>query len=93
MKVRGDQKPRQKASVDRSAVMTIGEAAAYLHCHPTTLYRLAKAGKVPAFHLGGNWRFLRSAINKWIAERRVQPSEEPVKFNLRRTAGCVCRLS
>ncbi len=79
MKVRGDQKPRQKASVEQSAVMTMGEAAAYLHCHPTTLYRLAKAGKVPAFRLGGSWRFLRSEINRWIGERQLQTSGETVE--------------
>ncbi len=79
MRLQEDQKPKHKASVDLSEVMTIGEAAAYLNCHATTLYRLAKSGEVPAFRLGGNWRFLRSAINKWIGQKHVQPPEKTVQ--------------
>ncbi len=59
-----DRKPTHKASVDLSEVLTIGEAAAYLNCHISTLYRLVKAGEVPAFRLGGSWRLLRSEINQ-----------------------------
>ncbi len=81
MRLQEDQKPKHKASVDLSEVMTIGEAATYLNCHRTTLYRLVKVGEVPAFRLGGSWRFLRSEINKWIGERRVWPSEGPVNPN------------
>ncbi len=79
MKLREDQKPKHKASVDLSEVITIGEAAAYLNCHTTTLYRLAKSGEVPAFRLGGSWRFLRSATNKWIGQKHVQPPEKTVQ--------------
>ncbi|WP_457921386.1 helix-turn-helix domain-containing protein [Verminephrobacter aporrectodeae] len=33
-----------------------------------TVYRLAQKGEIPAFKLGGTWRFHRSALGSWIAE-------------------------
>ena len=47
-------------------VMTIREAAAFLHCHTSTLYRLAKSGRIPAFRLGGSWRFTWEALDNWM---------------------------
>jgi excisionase family DNA binding protein len=38
-------------------IMTVHEAADYLNCHFMTIYRLIKTAGLPAFHLGGNWRF------------------------------------
>jgi excisionase family DNA binding protein len=49
-----------------SPVMTIREAAAFLHCHTSTLYRLAKSGRIPAFRLGGSWRFTLEALENWM---------------------------
>jgi excisionase family DNA binding protein len=57
---------RQRPALVRE-VMTTREVAAYLHCHPTTLYRLFERGEIPAFKLGNDLRFLRSAIDEWIA--------------------------
>ncbi len=56
--------------------MTLNEVATYLRCHPSTVSRLLKAGGLPAFRLGGDWRFLRSEIDKWIAGGQVEPPEE-----------------
>src|SRR5690606_31117018 len=30
-------------------------------------YRLAASGEIPAFKLGGTWRFRRSELDRWIA--------------------------
>jgi excisionase family DNA binding protein len=51
-----------------SDVMTIRDLAEYLHCHYATAFRLARQGAIPGFKLGGNWRFLRSEVDKWIAK-------------------------
>ncbi|MGO9060946.1 MAG: helix-turn-helix domain-containing protein [Candidatus Binataceae bacterium] len=51
----------------------MSEVAAYLKCHPSTVYRLLKVGGLPAFRLGGDWRFLLSEIDKWVTERQVRP--------------------
>tara|TARA_B100000965_G_scaffold406065_1_gene442972 strand:+ start:6039 stop:6302 length:264 start_codon:yes stop_codon:yes gene_type:complete len=50
-------------------ILTIDEVAAYLKAGKRTVYRLAANGKLPAFKLGGTWRFRRSDLDKWIASR------------------------
>jgi len=54
-------------------MMTVREVALYLKCHSSTIYRLIKAGDLPRFRLGGDWRFLRSEVDKWIAEMQARP--------------------
>jgi len=49
--------------------MTIREAAAFLHCHTSTLYRLAERGQIPAFRLGGGWRLTWEALERWMRSR------------------------
>ncbi len=62
--------------MDQSEVMTLPEVATYLQCHPTTVYRMVKAGDLPAFRLGGDWRFLRSDVDRWITGKEIQPPEK-----------------
>lgn len=54
-----------KKSGDGS-ILTIKELAAYLKVNERTVYRLAGAKKIPAFKVGGTWRFLRVDIDQWI---------------------------
>ncbi len=51
------------------AVFTVQELAAYLRMKPVTIYKHAKAGKLPCFKVGANWRFKKSTIDRWIAEQ------------------------
>ncbi|MCA8008619.1 MULTISPECIES: helix-turn-helix transcriptional regulator [Burkholderiaceae] len=48
-------------------ILTINEVAAYLKASRRTVYRLAASGKLPAFKLGGTWRFRRGELDQWIA--------------------------
>lgn len=50
-------------------ILTIDEVAAYLKAGKRTVYRLAASGKLPAFKLGGTWRFRRGDLDNWIASR------------------------
>lgn len=61
-----------------SGVMGIKDAAAYLEVHESTIYRLAGNGQIPAFKLGGQWRFKKDVIDEWLAT-------EMQKNNLRHT--------
>ena len=47
-------------------ILTVRETAAYLRMNRMTIYRLAQAGKIPAFKVGGSWRFDREVLNRWI---------------------------
>jgi excisionase family DNA binding protein len=57
-----------------SEVMTVGDIAQYLHCHISTIYRLLGQTQIPAFQLGGDWRFFRSDVDNWIAAGGAKPS-------------------
>jgi excisionase family DNA binding protein len=55
------------------AVMTVTDLARYLKVHPRTVYRLLKTGQLPAFKVGGDWRFNVEEIDRWRAERKAKP--------------------
>jgi excisionase family DNA binding protein len=44
---------------------TSEEVAQYLKLHPYTVRRLARVKKIPAFRVGGQWRFRRDDIDRW----------------------------
>ncbi len=50
-------------------ILTIDDVATYLKAGKRTVYRLASAGKIPAFKLGGTWRFRRAELDHWIGSR------------------------
>lgn len=50
-------------------ILTLEEVAAYLKAGRRTVYRLAANGQIPAFKLGGTWRFRRTELDQWIAAR------------------------
>jgi len=47
-------------------IFTLDEVSAYLKAGKRTVYRLAQNGEIPAFKLGGTWRFRRSELDRWI---------------------------
>ncbi|AWP24643.1 AlpA family transcriptional regulator [Acidiferrobacter sp. SPIII_3] len=59
-------------------ILTLDEVAAYLKAGKRTVYRLAQKGEIPAFKLGGTWRFRRSELNRWIAESINRQKSEAV---------------
>lgn len=48
---------------------TVQEVATYLRMRPVTIYKHARAGKLPCFKVGANWRFKKSTIDRWITEQ------------------------
>ncbi len=59
-----------------SDIMTIKEVAEYLKLNEKTTYRLTSEGKIPAFKVGGSWRFRRDEIEKFTREQGAQQSED-----------------
>lgn len=53
-------------------IFTLDEVAAYLKVGKRTVYRLAAARKIPAFKVGGTWRFSRGDIDNWIKQQSMQ---------------------
>ena len=67
------------SSAPDNAIMTIGEVADYLKVTERTIYRLAGAKQIPAFKVGGSWRFSRVDIDRWIRDQSFEgyrPSAE-----------------
>ena len=51
-------------------ILTLKEVAAYLKLAEKTAYKLAAAGKLPGFKVGGSWRFKREDIDQWIEQQK-----------------------
>jgi excisionase family DNA binding protein len=57
-------------------ILTIKEVAEYLKVTERTIYRLAGAKKIPAFKVGGTWRFSRADIDEWIRRQSGDQSDD-----------------
>jgi excisionase family DNA binding protein len=68
----------QDGIVMDSDIMTMKELAEYLKLNEKTAYRLTSDGKIPAFKVGGSWRFRKTEIDSWISsqEKETQKSRE-----------------
>jgi excisionase family DNA binding protein len=53
-------------------ILTLDEVAVFLKAGKRTVYRLAQNGQIPAFKLGGTWRFRRSELDRWIDAKSNQ---------------------
>lgn len=51
---------------EADAVMTVSEVSAFLKLGESTVYRLAKNGKLPGRKVGGVWRFSRKKLDDWL---------------------------
>lgn len=58
-----------------SEILTIRQVADFLKVTERTIYRLAAAKKIPAFKVGGAWRFSRADIDNWIKQQAMQACE------------------
>jgi excisionase family DNA binding protein len=57
-------------------ILTIPEVAELLRVAEKTVYTLAQRGEIPAFKVGGQWRFSRGAIQAWI-DHRTRAGQQP----------------
>jgi excisionase family DNA binding protein len=62
------------------AFLTTEEVLEYLQVNLRTVYRLIKAGKIPAVRVGRQWRFRKRDIDVWLESQRprnVRPLPAP----------------
>lgn len=52
-----------------TACLTVAEVAKWFGVNTTTVYRLVKRGKLPAFKIGNQWRFSLQRLEEWAADR------------------------
>jgi excisionase family DNA binding protein len=54
------------------AFLTTEEVLEYLQVNLRTVYRLIKAGKIPAVRVGRQWRFRKRDIDAWLESQRAR---------------------
>lgn len=52
----------------QETLLTTEQVAHYLKVDKFTVYRLVAAKDLPAFRVGNQWRFKRSAIDGWLTK-------------------------
>lgn len=62
----------------KTDILMIKEVAEYLKVTERTIYRLAAAKKIPAFKVGGSWRFSRADIEAWIKQQSTVGIEREI---------------
>jgi excisionase family DNA binding protein len=58
--------------------LTTEEVLEYLNVNLRTVYRLIKAGKIPAVRVGRQWRFKRADIDAWLESQRPRTARQSV---------------
>mgnify|MGYP000856156025 CR=1 FL=1 len=62
------------ASMIDETFLTTEEVLEYLQVNLRTVYRLIKAGKIPAVRVGRQWRFRKSDIDAWLDSQQTRPA-------------------
>src|SRR3954469_24829770 len=58
--------------------LTTEEVLDYLQVNLRTVYRLIKAGKIPAVRVGRQWRFRKRDIDIWLESQRPRGAAPPI---------------
>jgi excisionase family DNA binding protein len=66
----------QGTGTDDHALLTPEEAAARLRVAPQTVYRLARAGKLPGVKVGHLWRIRRADLEAFLAGTGSAPTTD-----------------
>jgi excisionase family DNA binding protein len=53
---------------ENKEILTIEEAAQYLQLGKRSVYKLAKAGKIPAKMVLNKWRFEKESLREWVKQ-------------------------
>jgi excisionase family DNA binding protein len=60
--------------------LTTEEVLEYLQVNLRTVYRLIKAGKIPAVRVGRQWRFRKRDIDAWLDTQRPRGDRAPASM-------------
>ena len=63
--------------------LTTEEVLEYLQVNLRTVYRLIKAGKIPAVRVGRQWRFRKTDLDAWLESQRPRALRPPVAQNVK----------
>ena len=60
-------------------LLTVKEVATYLVINQRTVYRLVKEQRLPAFRVGGQWRFKLELIDAWTRQGQANTNHHREK--------------
>jgi excisionase family DNA binding protein len=65
--------------------LTTEEVLVYLNVNLRTVYRLIKAGSIPAIRVGRQWRFRKRDLDNWLDSQRIsdaKPAAAPLRSRI-----------
>src|SRR5690606_34064257 len=65
--------PNRNRPMADEQFLTTEEVLGYLQVNLRTVYRLIKAGRIPAVRVGRQWRFRKRDIDAWLEASRRPP--------------------
>ena len=54
----------------RPTIMTLDEVARFLRLHKSTVYRMAREGRLPGNKVAGQWRFKKERLVEWFEKQQ-----------------------
>ena len=57
-------------------ILTLPEVAQLLKVAEKTVYSMAQKGQLPAFKVGGQWRFKRADLDQWIEQQKAASHDD-----------------
>lgn len=60
---------KQRAESSKPEILTVEEVAQYLKVTERSIYSLLSRQEIPAFKVGGSWRFRGDEIDEWTRAR------------------------
>lgn len=52
--------------------LTLEQIAEYLQMSTSSIYKMAQAGKIPAYKVGRQWRFKKEEIDRWVQRNKFR---------------------
>ena len=63
-------------AMTKDEILTLPDVAQLLKVAEKTVYAMAQKNKIPAFKVGGQWRFKRQDIDHWIEQQKLVTKEK-----------------
>ncbi len=70
--------------------LTTEEVLEYLQVNLRTVYRLIKAGKIPAVRVGRQWRVRRTELDAWLRRQSAECVRDRRPAHAREASGGSC---
>jgi len=51
--------------------LTLEQIAEYLQMSTSSIYKMAQAGKIPAYKVGRQWRFKKDEVDRWVEKQKL----------------------